>query len=251
MDELWVCQLGLIEYREALALQERVCAARQARRIPDTLLLLEHPAVLTRGRRAAAGDLPLPESWYRAQGVDIVDVNRGGKLTYHGPGQLIGYPIVAVADVVAYVRALEQAVISALFQQGVLARARPQDGPDYTGVWVQDAKIASLGVHVAKGVSTHGFALNVTNDMTPWSWFTACGLPSVTMTSLAEQLDRDPSCAADLMSCMRKRAGFAVAEVLGLRQRIISPQRLARELKNCDRTEAQRTGTAPPPQYAV
>jgi len=114
MDELWVCQLGLTEYRAALALQERLCAARQAGRIPDTMLLLEHPAVVTRGRRAAPGDLPLPEAWYRARGIDLIDVNRGGKLTYHGPGQLVGYPIVAIADVVGYVRALD-GVLAAQF----------------------------------------------------------------------------------------------------------------------------------------
>ena len=184
--------------------------------------------MLTRGRRAAEGDLPLPEAWYSAQGVDIVDVNRGGKLTYHGPGQLVGYPIVAVSDVVAYVRRLEQALVTALAEQGVPARARPEDGPDFTGVWVGEAKIASLGVHVAKGVTTHGFALNVINDMTPWTWFTACGLPSVRMTSLAQALDRDPKGAVDLLACMRKRAGFCVADALGLRQRIITPVRLAR-----------------------
>ncbi len=251
MDELWVCQLGLTEYREALALQERLRGARQAGQIPDTMLLLEHPGVLTRGRRAGAGDLPLPEAWYRAQGVDIVDVNRGGKLTYHGPGQLVGYPIVAVDDVVAYVRRLEQALISALFEQGVLSRARPEDGPDYTGVWVEDRKIASLGVHVARHVTTHGFALNVSNDMTPWTWFTACGLATVTMTSVAQELERDPTCSPDLMSCLRKRAGAAVAEALGLRQRLITPERLTRELKNCVRAGADSGAPAPTPQYAL
>jgi lipoyl(octanoyl) transferase len=251
MNELWVCQLGLIEYREALALQERVCAARQGGQIPDTALLLEHPAVMTRGRRAAEGDLPRDEAWYRAQGVDIVDVNRGGKLSYHGPGQLVGYPIVAVADVVAYVRLLEQALISALFEQGVLARARPEDGPDYTGVWVADAKIASIGVHVAKGVTTHGFALNVTNDMTPWTWFTACGLPSVAMTSVTQELDRDPSCSAELVSCMRKRVAYFVSEALGRRQRLITPERLLRELKNCVSSPGVGAGATPTPQYAL
>jgi lipoyl(octanoyl) transferase len=240
MDELWVCQLGLTEYAEALALQQRLCAARQARQIPDTMLLLEHPPVLTRGRRAGAADLPLGEAWYRAQGVDIVDVNRGGKVTYHGPGQLVGYPIIAVSDVVGHVRALEQALTAALFEQGVLARSRPEDGIDYTGVWVKDAKIASVGVHVAKGVTTHGFALNVTNDMTPWSWFTACGLPEVQMTSVAQQLQRDPTgssassdagdIAPDLLACMRKRAGFCVAEALGLRQRLLTRAALLRAL---------------------
>jgi lipoyl(octanoyl) transferase len=230
MDELWVCQLGLTEYRAALALQERLWAARLAGQVPDTMLLLEHPAVLTRGRRAAAGDLPFPEEWYRARGIDVVDVNRGGKLTYHGPGQLVGYPIVAVREVVAYIRALEQGLTAALFEQGVLARSRPEDGIDYTGVWVEDAKIASVGVHVARGVTTHGFALNVTNDMTPWTWFTACGLPDVAMTSVVAEFDGDPTCAADLLTCMRKRTGFRVAEALGLRQRLVTPAALTRAL---------------------
>ena len=91
------------------------------------------------------------EDWYRAQGIEIVDVDRGGKITYHGPGQLVGYPIVRVDDVVAYVRTLEQALVAALAQEGVAARARPEDGPDYTGVWVQERKIASIGVHLARG----------------------------------------------------------------------------------------------------
>jgi lipoyl(octanoyl) transferase len=225
--DLWVCWLGQVDYREALALQERVCAARQEGRIPDTLLLLEHPATITRGRRAAPGDLPLGEQWYRDQGMEIVDVNRGGKLTYHGPGQLVGYPIVAVEDVVAYVRLLERALITALGEQGVGARARPEDGPDYTGVWVENRKIASIGVHVARGVTTHGFAVNVDNDMTPWTWFTACGLPTVQMTSVVDELT---GAAPDCGSCFRKRAALALAAELGLRQRLVTPAALERAL---------------------
>ncbi len=225
-----MCNLGLIEYRSALDLQERLRTARQAGTIEDVLLLLEHPAVVTRGRRAASGDLPLPEEWYRSQGVDLVDVNRGGKLTYHGPGQLVGYGIIEVDDVVGYVRRLEQGLISALFEQGVLARDRAADGLDYTGVWVDDRKIASIGVHLSRGVTTHGFAVNVNNDMTPWTWFTACGLPTVQMTSVAIELDRDPTCSADLIGCMRKRTGFAVSQALGLRQRLVTLDRLERAM---------------------
>ena len=133
--------------------------------------------------RAAAvrrpGELSLGEAFYRSQGIEIVEVNRGGKITYHGPGQLVGYPIVAVDDVVQYVRTLEQALVAALLEEGVAARARPQDGPDYTGVWVEDRKIASIGVHVQRGVTTHGFAVNVDNDLTPFEWVVACGLPDV------------------------------------------------------------------------
>ena len=179
-----MCHLGTVEYREALALQERIRAARQEDELPDVLLTLEHSPVYTRGRRSGAGELPMGEDWYRMQGIDIVDTDRGGKVTYHGPGQLVGYPIVRVDDVVAYVRTLERALVAALAEEGVAARARPEDGPDYTGVWVGERKIASIGVHVARGVTTHGFAVNVENDLQPFQWIVPCGLDDVQMTSL-------------------------------------------------------------------
>jgi lipoyl(octanoyl) transferase len=222
MQELWVCHLGTVEYREALALQERVRAARQAGAIPDTMLLLEHWPVYTRGRRSAPGELPMGEDWYRMQGIDIVDVDRGGKVTYHGPGQLVGYPVLHVDDVVAYVRTLERALVAALAEEGITARARPEDGPDYTGVWVGERKIASLGVHVARGVTTHGFAVNVENDLQPFSWVVPCGLDGVSMTSLIKETGR----RAGQMPCLRKRTAFAVAQALGRRQRLVSAARL-------------------------
>jgi lipoyl(octanoyl) transferase len=222
MDELWVCHMGAVEYREALALQERVRAARQADEIPDAMLVLEHWPVYTRGRRSGEGELPMGADWYRAQGIEIVNVDRGGKITYHGPGQLVGYPIVRVDDVVAYVRTLEQAIVAALAQEDVAARARPDDGPDYTGVWVQERKIASIGVHLSRGVTTHGWAVNVENDLQPFSWVVACGLPEVQMTSLINETGG----GAGQMPCFRKRAAYEVARALGLRQRLISRARL-------------------------
>lgn len=188
-DELWVVRLGVVPYREALDLQEAVRARRQAGEIPDTLLLLEHPPVYTRGRRSRAGELAFTEEWYAGQGIDLVEVRRGGLLTYHGPGQLVGYPIVRIGEVLAYVRALEQVLIAALADEGVAAHARPDDGPGYLGVWVDgDRKLASVGVHVAQHVTTHGFAANVDDDMRPWEWVVACGLPGVRMTSIADEL---------------------------------------------------------------
>jgi lipoyl(octanoyl) transferase len=225
--ELWVVQLGEVGYEEALALQEGARAARQAGRIPDVMLLLEHPRVYTRGRRSAPGELSMGEDFYRAQGIEIVDVNRGGRITYHGPGQLVGYPIVAVDDVVEYVRTLERALVAALEQEGVNARARVEEGPDYTGVWVQERKIASIGVHVARGVTTHGFAVNVDNDLEPFSWVVACGLDGVSMTSLEHET---PEPRPALMDCFRKRTAFAVAQALGRRQRLVSRARLERAL---------------------
>ena len=119
--EIWVCHLGVVDYREALELQERLRAARQEDELPDVLLTLEHPPVYTRGRRSVAGELPLGEDWYSGAGIEIVDTDRGGKVTYHGPGQLVGYPIVRVDDVVAYVRSLENALVAALADEGVAA----------------------------------------------------------------------------------------------------------------------------------
>jgi lipoyl(octanoyl) transferase len=220
--ELWVCQLGTVEYSDALALQERTRAARQQDEVPDVMLLLEHWPVYTRGRRSAPGELPMGEEWYRMQGIEIVQTDRGGKVTYHGPGQLVGYPIVRVDDVVAYVRTLEQALVAALDEEGVSARARSQDGPDYTGVWVEDGKIASIGVHVARGVTTHGFALNVENDLQPFSWIVPCGLADVRMTSLIRETGR----FAGQMPCVRRRVAYQVAEALGRRQRLVSQARL-------------------------
>ena len=178
-QELLVCHLGTVPYRDALAIQERIRARRQAGELPDTLLLLEHPPVYTRGRRSRPDELTLGEDFYRDRGIEVVPTDRGGRVTYHGPGQLVGYPIMAAADVVAHLRTIEDAIVAALAEDGIAARSRPQDGPDYTGVWVENRKLASLGVHVSRGISTHGFAVNVVNDLEPFSWVVACGLPDV------------------------------------------------------------------------
>jgi lipoate-protein ligase B len=222
MTDLWVCHLATVDYREALAWQERLRAARQADELPDVMLTLEHWPVLTRGRRSTPAELPMGEDWYGMQGIEIVDVNRGGKITYHGPGQLVGYPIVRVDDVVEYVRTLERALVVALGEEGLTARARPEDGPDYTGVWVGERKIASIGVHVARGVTTHGWAVNVENDLQPFSWVVPCGLDGVQMTSLIKETGR----LSGQIRCFRKRAAFAVTQALGHRQRLVSRARL-------------------------
>src|SRR5271168_2280711 len=121
-DELWVCHLGTVPYLDAVALQEQLRARRQAEELPDTLLLLEHPPVYTRGRRSAAEDLPLGEDFYRAKGIDVEASDRGGRLTYHGLGQLVGYPIMRIADVHRYLRSMEEAIVVALADAGVGAR---------------------------------------------------------------------------------------------------------------------------------
>jgi lipoyl(octanoyl) transferase len=239
--ELWVCHLGVVEYRRALELQSRLCQARQAGVLPDVMLLLEHPPVYTRGRRSGADELPMGEDWYRLQGIDIVDTDRGGKVTYHGPGQLVGYPIVRVDDVVEYVRTLERGLISALGLEGVSGRARADEGPDYTGVWVEERKIASIGVHVARGVTTHGFAVNVENDLQPFGWVVACGLPDVQMTSLIRETAR----LSGQMKCFRRRVAFQMAHALGRRQRLVSLDRLEQAVSGSDGPRVSRTYAVP------
>jgi lipoyl(octanoyl) transferase len=184
---LEVRALGLVGYTEALALQERLREAVIAGG-SEVLLLLEHPPVYTRGRRSRPGELPMGEDWYRAQGIDVVETQRGGLVTYHGPGQLVGYPIVRVDDLPAYVRALEDALVDVLAAEGIEAHVR--DGVAFTGVWVGDRKIASIGVHRSRGVAIHGFALNVDNDLQPFEWAVACGLPDTQMTSVCRETGR-------------------------------------------------------------
>jgi lipoate-protein ligase B len=220
--ELWTCQLGTLEYREAAALQEALRARVIAGELPPLMLLLEHPAVYTLGRRSEPGDLPMGESWYVSQGIDVVRTDRGGKLTYHGPGQLVGYPIVHVERIPEHVAAMEDAIVRALAEEGLRgARGRDREGAAFTGVWLQDRKIASIGVHVSRGVSMHGFAVNVDNDLQPFEWVVACGLPTTRMTSLSRELGR-----GGRLPCFRRRVAYAYAQALGKRQRLISPARL-------------------------
>ncbi len=227
-DELWVCNLGTVPYRDAVAMQGHIRARRQAGELPDTLLLLEHPPVYTRGRRAGAEDLPFGEDFYRARGIEVIDTDRGGRLTYHGPGQLVGYPVMALEDVGRFLRTMEDAIVAALAGAGVQARSRHAEGIDYTGMWVHDRKIASIGVHVSRGVTTHGFAVNVDVDLEPFSWVVACGLPEVTMTSLA----RESTGECESLGCFRRRVAHAFCEAHGRRQRIVTPQRLGIAITN-------------------
>jgi len=225
-DELWVCQLGTIPYLDAVALQEQVRECRQREELPDTLLLLEHPPVYTHGRRSGAGELPFGEDFYRAKGIDVVQTDRGGRVTYHGPGQLVGYPIMGVADIGSHLRTMEAAIVDALGAEGIDAHSRSDEGPDYTGVWVGPRKIASIGVHVSRGISTHGFAVNVVNDLDPFSWVVACGLPDVAMTSIAHEASIGATAG---VPCFRRRIAHAFCEAHSRRQRLVSPRRLGIE----------------------
>jgi lipoyl(octanoyl) transferase len=229
VDELWVCHLGTVAYRDALAIQEQIRAQRQAGELPDMLLVLEHPAVYTRGRRSGAEDLPFGEDFYGAKGIDVVATDRGGKLTYHAPGQLVGYPIMAIDDVGCFLRAMEGAIVAALADEGIAARSRHDEGIDYTGVWVDERKIASIGLHVSRGVTTHGFAVNVDNDLDPFSWVVACGLPDVAMTSIARELAPGRTTG---VPCFRRRMAFHFAAAHRRRQHLVSPWRLGIDTTN-------------------
>ena len=188
-EPLWVASLGQVPYEQAVAMQEQIRAARQAGEVPDVLLLLEHPPVYTKGRRAQRSDLPMGEEWYRVQGIEVCESDRGGGVTYHGPGQLVGYPIMRIRDVALYVHTLESAIIAALADEGIDAEVR--DG--LTGVWAGESKIGSIGVHVSRGVTTHGFAVNVDGDLQPFQWIVPCGIEGVRMTSVCKETGRTGS----------------------------------------------------------
>jgi lipoyl(octanoyl) transferase len=206
----YLLDLGLVPYQEAWELQRSVAAAVSQGAVPDTVLLLEHPPVITLGRRAEPGELHIPEG----ADVEIVETDRGGKSTYHGPGQLVCYPILDLTrhgeDVKRYCRDLEEALILTLRATGV--EATRIDG--LTGIWLTPPprKIASIGIHIAKWVTTHGYALNVDLDPAPFTqWITACGLEDTAFTTIARELGR-PVAVDDV----RAHAAAALAEVFDL-----------------------------------
>jgi lipoyl(octanoyl) transferase len=198
--EVLVVRSGLVPYPEASATQQRLAAARLGEEIPDLLWLLEHPPVYTRGRRSGADELPMGVEWYEMQGIEVHGTDRGGRVTYHGPGQLVAYPIVSLRsygdDVREYVRRLERVAIGALAQHGV----ETQTIEGLTGVWTQGEpppggpsavearKIGSIGVHVSRGITTHGMAINVNNDLQPFEWVVPCGIEGARVTSLGREL---------------------------------------------------------------
>jgi lipoyl(octanoyl) transferase len=235
--EILVVRCGTVPYEEARALQGQLAARRQAEEIPDVLLLLEHPPVYTRGRRSKPEELPMGSAWYEAQGIEVLDTDRGGLVTYHGPGQLVAYPIASLApyggDVHEFVRGLERVMIGALAEAEVPARTiegltgvwtAPRDDPSPSPrPWAEKStpicrrdeksnqvsqigpsargngyigpsalggarKIGSIGLHVSRGVTTHGLAINVNNDLQPFEWVVPCGIEGVAMTSLAREL---------------------------------------------------------------
>lgn len=186
-----VRRLGLVGYREAWDLQQQLAEERSRNEIPDTLLLLEHPHTYTIGRRGTRDHVFLNEAELEARGITCLEVDRGGDVTYHGPGQLVGYPILDLGqapDVGRYLRGLEECLIETLAAFGVKAGRIPE----YTGVWIGDGKIAAIGVKISRGITTHGFALNVTTDLSLFGHILACGIPDKGVTSIQQQLGSAP-----------------------------------------------------------
>jgi lipoyl(octanoyl) transferase len=221
-DELLVVRCGQVSYDEALVAQRWLRDARQESAIPDVLLLLEHPPVYTRGRRSAPEELPMAIEWYGLQGIEVRDTDRGGQVTYHGPGQLVAYPIFDLKalddDVHEYVRRLERVAIASLGEYGVMATTIE----GLTGVWTEGEgpgssrrradnvqmadgigpttdearKIGSIGVHVSHGITTHGLAINVNNDLQPFEWIVPCGIEACQVTSLSRELGGEQDLAS-------------------------------------------------------
>jgi lipoyl(octanoyl) transferase len=193
--------LGRIDYTTALALQQRLVELRHQQQIPDTLLLLEHPPVLTLGRNAHRSNILASDELLASRGVEIVETNRGGDVTYHGPGQLVGYPILDLRaatprmGAIDYVRKLEEVLIRTCAEFQLLT----ERVPGRTGVWtrpggsIPEKKIAAIGVHIARGITSHGFAFNITADLADFDWIVPCGIVDRAVTSLEQETQLDAS----------------------------------------------------------
>jgi lipoyl(octanoyl) transferase len=229
---LAVADLGMVPYGAALERQRHLAEERIAGRLAtDVLLLLEHPPVVTLGRGTRATSLPILPEALRQRGIEVFEIERGGDVTYHGPGQLVGYPIFDLGapphrqDLHWFLRQIEEALIRALAGLGIAAERRG----GYTGVWTGGAsrKIASIGVHVRQWVTWHGFALNVTTDLSAFDLIVPCGIPQVVMTSVARELGQAGAPAAGT-------PGLAGAPTLGGVQ-AGAPGPVARPSANLDR----------------
>jgi lipoyl(octanoyl) transferase len=188
---LWIVRAGTVPYRRAWAWQRALVERRAAGEVPDVLLLLEHPHVYTIGKRGSDADVLASPAWLAAQGAEVVHSDRGGQVTYHGPGQLVGYPICLLdqhPDVWRFVGRVEEALTEVATGFGLQARG---ERGDLTGVWVGDAKLAAIGMRVSRGVTSHGFALNCATDLARFNAIVPCGLPEAAACSLSGLLGRE------------------------------------------------------------
>jgi lipoyl(octanoyl) transferase len=197
--------LGRVPYAEAVEMQHAARAALKAGEGPERFLLLEHPHVYTLGRNASAEDVLAGPEWLAARGVEVAECDRGGQVTYHGPGQLVGYPVINLSpdrrDIRRYVRDLQEVLNRTLAEYGVAAR--PGEEQAFIGVWAGEAKFASIGVHLSRWITTHGFALNVSTDLSYFTGIIPCGLQQVSMTSIERLVGRAPSFPEIAAVCAR------------------------------------------------
>lgn len=201
-----VIALGLVEYRRAWQLQTDLVAAVHDGSQPNTLLLLEHPHVYTCGRLSRPEHLPRSPQTQAESGVDVVETDRGGQVTYHGPGQLVAYPIVNLREwggPLKYVRTLEQIIINSLADFGIAADIEP----GLTGVWVGEGKIAAIGVKISRGIAHHGFAINVNPDLTMFAEIVPCGITDRPVTSMAQLLGPETPEMAEVQASVARRLG--------------------------------------------
>ena len=198
MEPLWLVRAGTVPYRRAWAWQRALVERRAAGDIPDTVLLLEHPHVYTIGKRGRDADVLASPQWLAAQGAEVIRTDRGGQVTYHGPGQLVGYPIVLLEpnpDVWRFVHKLTGALAAVAAEFGVAART---ERGLRTGVWVGDAKLVAVGMRVSRGVTSHGFAMNCATDLAKFAAIVPCGMPDAGACSLSSLLGREVTVAETL-----------------------------------------------------
>jgi lipoyl(octanoyl) transferase len=198
MEPLWLVRAGTVPYRRAWAWQRALVERRAAGEIPDTVLLLEHPHVYTIGKRGSDADVLASPAWLAAQGAEVVRSDRGGQVTYHGPGQLVGYPIVRLdpaPDVWRFVRRVSDALVAVATEFGLPARA---ERGLRTGVWVGGEKLVAIGMRVSRGVTSHGFALNCATDLARFGAIVPCGMPEAGACSLSSLLGREVGVAEAL-----------------------------------------------------
>jgi len=228
MNTLLVCDIGRTRYADAWKLQQQLFAARQAHRIPDILLLTEHEHVYTMGKTADKNHLLANDAELAERHIDTFNVDRGGDITYHGPGQLVGYPIIDLSshykDTHRYLRDVEETLIRTLADLGIDASRHPE----YTGVWVGDEKIAAIGVKISRWITMHGFALNVSTDLRLFDRIIPCGIFHKGVTSIEKILGRNFA-----LSDVAGIVGPKLSETFNLQHRWIVPE----DLKNSIREE--------------
>ena len=233
--DLEVCQLGLVPYGKALAIQDELLLLRQGQKIGDLLLLLEHPPVITLGKRGKLDHILVPETWLEQHQVEVYTTNRGGEVTYHGPGQLIGYMFIDPRnhgrDIRSFVHKLEQVFIALLAKYYQIDAFRD---PKYTGVWVEQGKITAIGLAIKSWVSMHGFAFNINTNLEHFRWIVPCGITDKSVASLQALLGQELDPAA-----VSRQVIDSFCEIFNYHPRLITEKQLYSYLGRNSDAQAQ------------